>query len=146
VASFSLTGWDTHNGQIKAMRRPLERLQRVVLRMRDQLGPQVWGRTAVLAMTEFGRTLRENGSGGTDHGTGGLMLAAGGAVNGGRVLGRWPGLAEADLYARRDLMPTSDLRDWAGQAMAGLYGLDRAALEGTVFPGLVMEAPKGLIR
>jgi len=103
-------------------------------------------RTALLAMTEFGRTLRENGSGGTDHGTAGLMLAAGGAVRGRQVLGRWPGLAEADLYARRDLMPTSDLRDWAAQAMAGLYGLDRAVLEGTVFPGLTMEAPAGLIR
>ena len=146
LASFSLTGWDTHKGQDKAMRRPLDTLQRVILRMQAQLGPQVWGRTAVLAMTEFGRTLRENGSGGTDHGTAGLMLAAGGAVRGRQVLGRWPGLAEADLYARRDLMPTSDLRDWAAQAMAGLYGLDRAVLEGTVFPGLAMEAPAGLIR
>jgi uncharacterized protein (DUF1501 family) len=81
-----------------------------------------------------------------DAGTVGLVLAAGGAVNGGRSFGRWPRLAEADLCARRDLMPTSDLRDWAGQAMAGLFGLDRAALEGTVFPGLVSEAPKGLIR
>ena len=60
--------------------------------MKGQLGPEVWGQTVLLAMTEFGRTLRENGSGGTDHGTGGAMLAAGGAVRGGQVLGRWPGL------------------------------------------------------
>ncbi len=145
IASFSLTGWDTHKGQEKALRRPLERLGRVVTRMKGQLGPEVWGRTVLLAMTEFGRTLRENGSGGTDHGTGGAMLAAGGAVRGGRVLGRWPGLTEADLYARRDLMPTSDLRDWAAQALAGLYGLDRAVLEGAVFPGLRMAAERGLI-
>jgi uncharacterized protein (DUF1501 family) len=64
VASFSLTGWDTHRGQAKAIRRPLDRLQRVVLRMKDQLGPEIWGRTALLAMTEFGRTVRENGSAG----------------------------------------------------------------------------------
>ena len=145
VASFSLTGWDTHRGQTKAIRRPLDRLQRVVLRMKDQLGPEIWGRTALLAMTEFGRTVRENGSGGTDHGTGGVMLAAGGAVKGGQVLGRWPGLGEGDLYAGRDLMPTTDVRDWAAQAMAGLYGLDAGRLEGSVFPGLRMEAPRGLI-
>jgi uncharacterized protein (DUF1501 family) len=66
-------------------------------------------------------------------------------VRGGRVHGRWPGLAEADLYDRRDLMPTSDVRDWAAQAMVGLFGIDRGVLEGTVFPGLKMEAPGGLI-
>ncbi len=145
IASFSLTGWDTHKAQEKALRRPLERLSRVVARMKDQLGPEIWGKTALLAMTEFGRTLRQNGSTGTDHGTGGVMLAAGGAVRGGRVLGRWPGLAEADLYAGRDLLPTSDVRDWTAQAMAGLYGLDRAVLEGAVFPGLRMEAAPGLV-
>lgn len=145
IAAFSQTGWDTHKGQIGAIKRPLERLQRSILRLQAGLGPEVWGKTVVLAMTEFGRTVRENGSGGTDHGTGGTMLAAGGAVRGGRILGRWPGLAEADLYDRRDLMPTSDVRDWAAQALAGLYGLDRAVLEGTVFPGLRMEAPGGLL-
>ena len=144
IASFSLTGWDTHKGQERALRRPLDRLGRVITRMKEQLGPQIWGRTAVLAMTEFGRTLRENGSGGTDHGTGGVMLAAGGAVRGGQILGRWPGLDEASLYQSRDLMPTSDVRDWAAQAMAGLYGLDRNLLESAVFPGLRMAAGPGL--
>lgn len=145
IAAFSLSGWDTHRGQVGALRRPLGQLQRAILRLRESLGPEVWGRTAVLAMTEFGRTVRENGSKGTDHGTGGAMLVAGGAVRGGQVLGRWPGLEEADLYDRRDLMPTSDVRDWAAQALAGLYGIDRAVLEDTVFPGLRMEAPARLI-
>jgi uncharacterized protein (DUF1501 family) len=145
VATFSLTGWDTHKGQTKAMRRPLERLQRVILRLQSELGDQVWGRTVVLAMTEFGRTAAENGSGGTDHGTGGVMLAAGGALRGGRVYGDWPGLAEAALYQRRDLMPTSDLRAWAAHAMRGLYGVDRAALENTVFPGLLLPDDPGFL-
>jgi uncharacterized protein (DUF1501 family) len=145
IAAFSLTGWDTHRGQQKALRRPLERLERVILRMKDQLGPQVWGRTALLAMTEFGRTAAENGSGGTDHGTGGVMLAAGGAIRGGRVWGDWPGLDEAALYQRRDLMPTSDLRGWAALALRGLYGLDRAGLETAVFPGLILPADPGLL-
>ena len=123
----------------------LDELQAAILRLQAGVGPDIWAKTAVLAMTEFGRTVRENGSGGTDHGTGGAMLAAGGAVRGGRVLGRWPGLSEAQLYDRRDLMPTSDVRDWTALAMRGLFGLDRATLEGTVFPGLKMEAAPGLI-
>lgn len=145
IAAFSLTGWDTHKGQERAIQKPLDRLQRAVLRLKAGTGAEVWGKTVVLAMTEFGRTVRQNGSGGTDHGTGGAMLVAGGAVRGGKVHGRWPGLAEAELYDRRDLMPTSDVRDWAAQAMAGLFGLDRSVLEGTVFPGLTMEATPSLV-
>ncbi len=56
------------------------------------------------------------------------------------MLGAWPGLDEAALYARRDLMPTSDVRAWAAHAMRGLYGLDRAVLEGAVFPALTWGA------
>jgi len=138
IAAFSLAGWDTHRGQAQAIRRPLGRLEHVVLRLAAELGPQVWGRTTLLAMTEFGRTARENGTGGTDHGTGGVMLMAGGALRGGKVYGRWPGLAEADLYDRRDLMPTSDVRAWAAWAMRGLFGLTRSVLQGAVFPGLDM--------
>jgi uncharacterized protein (DUF1501 family) len=145
IAAFSLSGWDTHKGQERAMLKPLDRLQRAVLRLKAGTGAEVWGKTVVLAMTEFGRTVRQNGSGGTDHGTGGAMLLAGGAVRGGKVYGRWPGLVEAELYDRRDLMPTSDVRDWAAQAMAGLFGLDRAVLEGTVFPGLDMTEGARLI-
>ncbi len=144
IAAFSLTGWDTHKGQERAIRRPLAQLQRAVLRLKAGMGSGVWGKTVVLAMTEFGRTVRQNGSGGTDHGTGGAMLVAGGAVKGGRVLGAWPGLSEAELYDRRDLMPTSDVRDWAAQVIRSLYGLDRGVLERTVFPGLSMQVAPGL--
>jgi uncharacterized protein (DUF1501 family) len=109
------------------------------------LGPEIWGKTTVLAMTEFGRTVAENGTGGTDHGTAGAMLVAGGAIRGGKVYGQWPGLEEADLFERRDLMPTSDVRAWAAHAMRGLYGFDRALLQDKVFPGLEMGEDPGLI-
>jgi uncharacterized protein (DUF1501 family) len=145
IAAFSLSGWDTHRGQGRAMTLSLGGLQRMILRLRDGLGDAVWGRTTVLAMTEFGRTVHENGSAGTDHGTGGVMLTTGGAVRGGRVMGRWPGLAEADLYDRRDLMPTSDVRAWAAWAMRGMYGFDRGVLERAVFPGLQMGDDPGLM-
>lgn len=146
IASFSLGGWDTHNSQSRALRKPLAELERAILTLRDGLGPAAWGQTAVLAMTEFGRTARENGSHGTDHGTAGAMLLAGGAVRGGMVHGDWPGLAAAQLYKERDLMPTSDLRAHAGTALAGLFGLTQTDLEAQVFPGLEMSDAPGILR
>ncbi len=145
IASFSINGWDTHKGQAKALGVALGRLADTVLTLQSGLGPDIWGKTAIVAMTEFGRTVRENGTGGTDHGTGGAMLLAGGAIRGGRVLGAWPGLAEADLYDRRDLMPTGDVRAPAAWLMRGLTGLDRGALERVVFPGLDMGDDPGLL-
>ena len=145
IAAFSLTGWDTHKGQGKGFGRALARLERSILRLKSVLGPEVWGKTTVLAMTEFGRTVAENGTGGTDHGPAGAMLVAGGAIRGGKIYGQWPGLEEADLFERRDLMPTSDVRAWAAHAMRGLYGFDRGLLQDKVFPGLEMGEDPGLI-
>ncbi len=144
IAAFSLSGWDTHRSQRGAIPVSFMRLERMILRLREQMGP-VWGKTMVMAMTEFGRTVAENGSLGTDHGTGGVMLMAGGALKGGKVYGKWPGLAEADLYQRRDLMPTSDVREWTAWAMRGMYGFEQSLLEQSIFPGLVMGDNPGLI-
>ncbi len=144
IASFSINGWDTHERQSAGLGRALERLSDTLLTLEAGLGA-AWEKTAVLCVTEFGRTAAENGTRGTDHGTGGAMLYAGGALRGGRVLGDWPGLSEADLYDRRDLMPTRDLRAHAGWVMRGLFGLDRAVIEEAVFPGLELGADPGLL-
>jgi uncharacterized protein (DUF1501 family) len=147
VAAFSINGWDTHANQGNALKKPLTALAETILSLRAGLG-SVWGQTAVLAVTEFGRTARENGTRGTDHGTGGAMVMAGGAIRGGRVHGIWPGLAEADLYARRDLMPTADVRAFAAQVMRGITGLDARVMEQAVFPGVDLSAapePRKLI-
>ena len=96
-------------------------------------------------MTEFGRTAFENGTRGTDHGTGGVMLYAGGAMRGGRVGGDWPGLSEASLYARRDLMPTTDVRAMAGWVMRDLFGTAASDVERIVFPGLDLGSNPGLV-
>lgn len=96
IASFSVSGWDTHLNQKGGIQNALRRLSDTILTLRAGLGP-VWNNTAVLCLTEFGRTAAENGTKGTDHGMGGAMIYGGGALNGGRVLGDWPGLAEADL-------------------------------------------------
>lgn len=145
IVALSLAGWDTHAVQARALRRPLGRLERLILSLRAELGG-VWGQTAFVAMTEFGRTARENGSGGTDHGTGGVMVTAGGALRGGQVLGDWPGLDEGALYAGRDLMPTADLRAFAGLALHGLFGVERGVIEGRVFPGIDIGAGRGMLR
>ena len=144
IAAFSINGWDTHARQDAALRAPLEQLAQMILTLKEGLGP-VWGKTGVIAMTEFGRTARINGTGGTDHGTGGMMVYAGGALKGGQVLGAWPGLGEAALYQGRDLMPTSDVRAQAAAVMQGLFGLPRDVLETAVFPGLDMSGAASLV-
>lgn len=145
VASFSINGWDSHNKQSRSLRPALRRLAETILTLQSELSPAVWQKTAIVAMTEFGRTVRVNGTGGTDHGTGGAMLLAGGAIRGGRVYGDWPGLAEVDLFDRRDLMPTGDVRAPAAWLMRAMTGLDIASLEGRVFPGLQMGGDPGLL-
>ncbi|MBT8412427.1 MAG: DUF1501 domain-containing protein [Octadecabacter sp.] len=143
IASFSVNGWDTHARQANTLRRGADVLVDTILTLKAGLGP-VWGKTAVLCMTEFGRTAHENGSAGTDHGTGGALLYAGGALRGGQVLGQWPGLGAGDLYDGRDLLPTRDVRAYAAWVMRGLMGLDTAVLEQAVFPGLDMGPNPGI--
>ena len=144
IASLSLGGWDTHHTQTKTMTEQLTALSDMVLAIKDGLGAH-WGTTLVIAMTEFGRTARENGTMGTDHGTGGLMIAAGGALKGKRVMADWPGLSQSNLLADRDLMPTRDVRAFAGWALRGMYGVDASAIEAVVFPGVELGDDPGLL-
>lgn len=137
IAAFSLNGWDTHRSQSSTIRGPATQLAKMITTLKSEMGP-VWDQTLVLAMTEFGRTARQNGSLGTDHGTGGAMIMAGGALKGRKVYGKWPGLSDTDLYAGRDLMPTADIRAYGAWALAGLFGTPRDVLERSVFPGLDM--------
>ncbi|MEM6661851.1 MAG: DUF1501 domain-containing protein [Pseudomonadota bacterium] len=144
IAAFSLGGWDTHRRQQNAIRQPARQLADALTSLKKDLGRN-WDNTVVLAMTEFGRTARENGSGGTDHGTGGVMILSGGAVRGGRIYGQWPGLGERDLYQNRDLVPTDDVRRWAAWALSAQFGLSRRALERDIFPGVDLGGPPGFM-
>ena len=144
IAAFSIGGWDTHAGQSYTMQRTLRGLSAALMALKTGLGRH-WETTLVLGLTEFGRTVRENGSAGTDHGTGGAAILAGGALHGGKVFGDWPGLESGALYEDRDLMPTRDLRAYPGWALAGLFGLSKSAIEGTVFPGRDMGSYPGLL-
>jgi len=109
VAALELGGWDTHAFQPARLPPVLRQLDHGLGLLRATLGP-AWSRTAVLVATEFGRTAAINGTQGTDHGTGGVAFLLGGAVTGGRVIADWPGLAPGQLFERRDLAATRDLR------------------------------------
>lgn len=135
IASFSINGWDMHRDQARVMAGQLTGLAEAIAAIRQGLGAD-WGQTLVVGLTEFGRTARENGTGGTDHGTGGLAVLAGGALKGGRVYGTWPGLGEGALFEDRDLMPTHDVRAYPAFALSAMFGVAREGLEKVVFPGL----------
>jgi uncharacterized protein (DUF1501 family) len=109
VAVVSLEGWDTHTQQNGALLQRFTALDNGIAALKTSLG-QTWKKTALVAVSEFGRTIRVNGSGGTDHGTGGLAILAGGAIKGGKMYGDWPTLKASALFENRDLMPTTDSR------------------------------------
>ncbi|MEJ2088868.1 MAG: DUF1501 domain-containing protein, partial [Gammaproteobacteria bacterium] len=106
----------------------------------------VWSSTVVVMVTEFGRTVAMNGTRGTDHGVGGVALIAGGAVNGGRVLGDWPGLGTGSLYEGRDLKPTTDMRAIFATVLTGHMGFDGNAVDEHVFPDARLPPIRELLR
>ncbi|HEX3845144.1 MAG TPA: DUF1501 domain-containing protein [Steroidobacteraceae bacterium] len=149
VAVFDTLGWDTHfneggaKGQL-AVR--LTALDGALGALKAGLGP-VWSDTAVLLATEFGRTVAENGTRGTDHGTATAAYLVGGAVQGGRVVADWPGLSPQKLYQDRDLRPTLDLRAVMKGLLAEHLDVPQRALESSVFPASAAARPlKGLLR
>lgn len=134
VAWLESGGWDTHTQQVPRLARLLAGLDEGLGALRESLGAH-WALTTVLVMTEFGRSAALNGSGGTDHGTGGVAFVAGGQVAGGRVHADWPGLARPGLLDGRDLKPTLDLRAIIAPALQRQFGLSTAQLQSAVLPG-----------
>lgn len=136
LAVLEIGGWDTHAGQGTFKGRlagNLTQLDNGLAALQQALGA-AWANTAILCATEFGRTVAANGTGGTDHGTGGAAFVLGGAVKGGKVIADWPGLANNQLYQNRDLRPTTDLRAVMKGLLAGQFGLDNTLLASKVFP------------
>jgi uncharacterized protein (DUF1501 family) len=145
VAALELGGWDTHADQAGHLSAPLTQLDGGLVALKQALG-EAWQRSVVLVMTEFGRTVRINGTKGTDHGTAGVAFVLGGRVAGGRVGGTWPGLTQAALFENRDLAPTTDLRSIAKGILGAHLGLAQGRME-DVFPGSgKAEAVGGLLR
>jgi uncharacterized protein (DUF1501 family) len=148
VGALALDGWDTHvdEGIVKGrLANLLGALDSAIAAIETNMG-DAWRETVVVLVTEFGRTARLNGNDGTDHGTATVALIVGGALKGGRVIADWPGIKETDLYEKRDLKPTKDLR----AVLKGLLGdhlcADERALGTVVFPDSDAAKPlRGLV-
>jgi uncharacterized protein (DUF1501 family) len=136
IGALAFDGWDTHadegvmNGRLANL---LGALDGAIAAIESEM-KQAWRDTAVVVVTEFGRTARINGTDGTDHGTATVALLAGGALKGGRVVADWPGVKPANLHEGRDLKPTTDLRGVVKGVLKDHLRLDEAALATKVFP------------
>jgi uncharacterized protein (DUF1501 family) len=137
VGALALDGWDTHynegiaTGQLAQL---LGALDGALAAVEQNMG-SAWRETVVVLVTEFGRTARINGTLGTDHGTATVVLLAGGALKGGRVIADWPGLKAADLLEDRDLKPTIDVRGVLKGLLKDHLRADERTLAADVFPG-----------
>ncbi|AOS43655.1 hypothetical protein Verru16b_00707 [Lacunisphaera limnophila] len=143
VAFVEIGGWDTHANQgaaAGALANRLGELGAGLTALHRDLGSRM-SEVLVLTMSEFGRTARQNGNRGTDHGHGTAFFALGGGVKGGRVLGRWPGLAPDRLFEGRDLAITTDYRDFFAEACVRHMGVPAAELA-QVFPAHAAGAGK----
>ena len=144
IVVLSSEGWDLHSRQGTVTGRMFQSSQTLsngLIVLRAKMGEDVWRDTVVLGLSEFGRTVRMNGSGGTDHGTGGFAFLAGGSVNGGRIGGEWPGLATDALYENRDLAPTIDTRALIKAVLTDHLGVSDRLIQATVFPGMDVGRP-----
>ena len=141
VAFADIGGWDTHvnqGGSQGQLATRLDDFSRSIAALVADLGDRM-ADTVVLTMSEFGRAVNENGNRGTDHGHGNAMLIMGGGVRGGKVYGRWPGLAADRRYEGRDLAVTTDFRDVFGEIVVRHLGL---ANPQPIFPGYSVVASK----
>ena len=148
VGALAFDGWDTHvnEGIVQGrLANLLGALDGALAAIETNMG-EAWRDTVVVLITEFGRTAHLNGNDGTDHGTATVALLAGGALKGGRVIADWPGLKEADLYEKRDLKPTTDLRAVLKGLLRDHLRADEQRLEATVFPESAAAKPlQGLL-
>ncbi len=142
IAFVEDTGWDTHAAEVATLQRKLGQLDAGLRNYHEAMGA-AWDRTVVMVVTEFGRTAKINGTGGTDHGTGGVAFLAGGAVAGGRVAGQWPGISSQDLNEGRDVHATTDMRALFKGVLAGHLLVPASALDTRVFPDSASVRPMG---
>jgi uncharacterized protein (DUF1501 family) len=145
IAMIEVDGWDTHANQRGAFARSARGLDALLAAYKAGMGEN-WANTLVIVATEFGRTAKLNGTGGTDHGTAGAALVLGGGVNGGRVIADWPGLSASQLYEGRDLAPTIALESVLTGAVAAHFGLDPAQAMARLFPGRGAKPLSGLLK
>ncbi|MEM6403621.1 MAG: DUF1501 domain-containing protein, partial [Cyanobacteria bacterium P01_D01_bin.116] len=135
LAFLGLGGWDTHINQGNTKGQLSQRLQRLgdgLATLQKELG-EVYKNTNIIVLSEFGRTVKENGNGGTDHGYGNVMWLLGGSIRGGKIYGDFPGLSGDRLHEGRDLEITTDFRDIIATVLQSHMNLDKAKIS-QIFP------------
>lgn len=127
ICMVSLGGWDSHAGQARDLQNRFEALDLSIAALKAEMGSE-WANTCLVMCSEFGRTVAENGTRGTDHGTGGLVMLLGGAVAGGKVHGDWPGVRRNQLFEGRDLAPANEMTGVLKGVLRDHLGIDRNVL------------------
>jgi len=131
AAFAEIGGWDHHGNENPQLSNLLRQFGMALAAFSQDMGDRM-ADIVVVTMSEFGRTAQENGNAGTDHGHGDVMMVLGGAVRGGKVYGKWPGLEKEQLFEGRDLAVTTDYRDVQGELVSGHMGQKNLT---QVFPG-----------
>ncbi|MGE3404536.1 MAG: DUF1501 domain-containing protein [Vicinamibacterales bacterium] len=147
VAFAEATNWDHHaneGGATGQLANRLDDFSAALAALVRDLGDRM-ADTVIVTMSEFGRTVAQNGTRGTDHGHGNAVLVLGGPVRGGRVYGRWPGLAPDQRHDGRDLAITTDFRQVFGELLSGHMGVSGPGLD-RIFPGFAHGERLGLVR
>lgn len=142
AAFVDLDGWDHHGNENQQLSNLLRQFSNGVAAFCQEMGDRMED-IVLVTMSEFGRTVEENGNQGTDHGHGSLMMVLGGPVHGGKVYGTWPGLEKEQLFEGRDLAVTTDFRAVLSELVRSHLGQNDLS---TVFPGFQPGAPLGLLR
>ena len=142
AAFAEIGGWDHHQNEPQQMSNVLRQFGAALSAFAKDMGDRMED-VVVVTMSEFGRTARENGNNGTDHGHGDVMFVMGGPVRGGKIYGQWPGLEEEQLYEGRDLAVTTDFRQVLWELVSGHLGATNLP---QVFPGYKAAAPLGLLK
>jgi uncharacterized protein (DUF1501 family) len=142
AAFAEIGGWDHHGNENQQLSNLLRQFSAALLAFSKDMGDRMED-IVLVTMSEFGRTVQENGDAGTDHGHGSMMMVLGGPVAGGKVYGKWPGLENEQLFEGRDLAVTTDFRSVLGELIRGHLGQKDLS---PVFPGYQPSDPLGLLR
>jgi len=142
AAFAEIDGWDHHGNENPQLSNILRQFASAIVAFSQDMGDRMED-IVLVTMSEFGRTVEENGNAGTDHGHGSLMMVLGGPVQGAKIYGRWPGLEKEQLFEGRDLAVTTDFRAVLSELISGHLGQKDLSM---VFPGFQPAVPLGLLR
>ena len=144
LAFMNIAGWDSHVGEKYILNRSLPHLGQGLVALIQELG-HIYSNTVIMVISEFGRTVKENGNQGTDHGHGNVIWLLGGGIRGGQIYGKWEGLEDSVLYEGRDLPVTTDFREVISSILVNHMRISQSKL-GNIFPEYQFQNSLNLIK